>query len=112
MSNTLTKIGGSARFSAIATHAGQIHLAGQVSQLKDAGIEEQSADVFAKVDVLLAEAGSDRRHIISVQVWLSNMDDYAGFNAAWDTGSARSPLPRASASRRAWRNHTTRLNCW
>ncbi len=84
MSQTLTKIGGSARFSAIASHGGQIHLAGQVSQLKEAGIQEQSADVFAKVDALLAEAGTDRGHVISVQVWLADMDDYAGFNEAWD----------------------------
>lgn len=93
MSNTLTKIGGSARFSAIATHAGQVHLAGQVSQLRDAGIEQQSADVFAKVDALLSEAGTDRGHIISVQVWLADMDDYAGFNAVWDDWVREIPPP-------------------
>jgi enamine deaminase RidA (YjgF/YER057c/UK114 family) len=85
MSHTLTKTGGSARFSAIASHGGQIHLAGQVSQLKEADIVAQSNDVFAKVDALLAEAGTDRSHIISVQVWLTDMSDYAGFNDAWDS---------------------------
>lgn len=84
MPSTLTKIGGSARFSAIASHGGQIHLAGQVSQLKDADVAEQSRDVFAKVDALLLEAGTDRSQIISVQVWLSDMADYAAFNDAWD----------------------------
>jgi enamine deaminase RidA (YjgF/YER057c/UK114 family) len=85
MSTTLRKIGGTARFSAIASHGGQVHLAGQVSQLKDGDIIAQSDDVFAKVDALLAEAGTDRGQIISVQVWLSDMDDYAGFNQAWDS---------------------------
>lgn len=84
MSPMLKKIGGSTRFSAIASHGGQIHLAGQVSQLKDGDIIAQSKDTFAKVDALLADAGTDKGHIISVQVWLSNMDDYSAFNEAWD----------------------------
>lgn len=84
MTGTLRKIGGSARFSAIAVHNGQVHLAGQVSQLKDGGIAAQSQDVFAKVDTLLAEAGTSRENLISVQIWLANMDDYAGMNAVWD----------------------------
>lgn len=84
MSHALKKMGGSERFSAIATHAGQIHLAGQVSQLQDADIGEQSNDVFAKVDTLLAQAGARREDIISVQIWLSDMSEYAQMNAAWD----------------------------
>lgn len=84
MTDTLTKIGGSARFSAISIHNGQVHLAGQVSQLKDGDITEQSRDVFAKVDALLAEAGTSRENLISVQIWLADMADYAGMNAVWD----------------------------
>lgn len=84
MSQTLTKTGGSARFSAIAKHSGQVHLAGQVSQLETGDITAQSNDVFAKVDALLAQAGSHRGDIISVQIWLTDMADYDGMNAAWD----------------------------
>ncbi len=84
MDQPVTKIGGSARFSAIAIHNGAVHLAGQVSQLKDADIVEQSKDVFAKIDALLEEAGSDRSKLISVQLGLADMDDYAGLDAAWD----------------------------
>lgn len=84
MTDTLRKMGGSSRFSAIAIHNGQVHLAGQVSQLKDGDIDAQSRDVFAKVDTLLAEAGSSRHDLISVQIWLADMADYAGMNAVWD----------------------------
>ncbi|SDF25591.1 RidA family protein [Limimaricola pyoseonensis] len=84
MTGTLRKIGGSSRFSAIAVHNGQVHLAGQVSQLKDGDIAVQSRDVLAKVDALLAEAGCGRDDLISVQIWLSDMADYAGMNAVWD----------------------------
>ncbi|MBR9650381.1 RidA family protein [Thalassovita aquimarina] len=84
MPSELIKIGGSARFSAIAIHNDTVHLAGQVSQLKDADIREQSRDVFAKVDALLEQAGTTRDKMISVQIWLADMDDYAGMNAEWD----------------------------
>ncbi len=84
MTGTLTKIGGSARFSAIAIHNGQVHLAGQVSQLKEGDIEAQSRDVFAKIDALLTEAGCSREDLVSVQLWLSDMADYHGMNAVWD----------------------------
>jgi enamine deaminase RidA (YjgF/YER057c/UK114 family) len=84
MTDSLRKIGGSARFSAISIHNGQVHLAGQVSQLKDGDIAAQSRDVFAKVDDLLDQAGTTRENLISVQIWLANMDDYAGMNTIWD----------------------------
>ncbi|WP_417474764.1 RidA family protein [Leisingera sp.] len=93
MTGTLRKIGGSSRFSAIAIHNGQVHLAGQVSQLKDGDIEAQSRDVFAKVDALLAEAGTSRQNLISVQIWLADMDDYAGMNAVWDEWVADTTPP-------------------
>ena len=68
MTDSLRKIGGSARFSAISIHNGQVHLAGQVSQLKDGDITAQSRDVFAKVDDLLDQAGTTRENLISVQI--------------------------------------------
>jgi len=80
----VNKIGGSSRFSAIAIHNGTVHLAGQVSQLKEASIAEQSIDVFAKVDTLLGDAGADRGNMLSVQIWLADMDDYAQMNEQWD----------------------------
>ncbi|MFW8634739.1 RidA family protein [Cribrihabitans pelagius] len=106
MTDTLTKIGGSPRFSAIAIHNGQVHLAGQVSQLKDGGIEAQSRDVFAKIDALLAEAGSSRDDLISVQIWLADMADYDGMNAVWDDWvSAVTPPTRVCVEARMAQPH-------
>ncbi len=84
MSQTVQKIGGSSRFSAIAIKNGIIHLAGQVSQLETAGIAEQAKDVFAKVDALLEQAGSKREDMLSVQIWLADMADYEAMNLEWD----------------------------
>jgi enamine deaminase RidA (YjgF/YER057c/UK114 family) len=84
LTTTIRKIGGSSRFSAIAIHNGVAHLAGQVSQLADGDIVAQANDTFAKVEALLAEAGSGKERLLSVQLWLADMADYDAMNAAWD----------------------------
>lgn len=89
----LTKIGGSSRFAAIAIHGNTVHLAGQVSQIEEGDIAEQSRDVFAKVDALLAQAGTTRDKLISVQIWLADMADYAAMNAEWDAWVAGTTPP-------------------
>ncbi len=81
---TIKHIGGSERFSAIVIHGNVAYLAGQVSQKKEAGIAEQTQDVFDKIDALLEQAGSSRASMLSVQIWLKNMADYDGMNAVWD----------------------------
>lgn len=80
----IQRIGGSSRFSAITIHNQTVYLAGQVSQLTEGGIAEQSTDVFAKVDSLLAEAGTEKSRVLSVQIWLKTMADYTGMNEVWD----------------------------
>lgn len=80
----IQRIGGSARFSAITIHNNTAYLAGQISQLKEGDITEQSNDVFAKVDALLEEVKTEVSRVLSVQIWLKTMDDYTGMNEVWD----------------------------
>lgn len=84
MSQSIQRTGTTSRFSSIVIHERTVYLAGQVSQLQEADIREQSQDVFAKVDQLLKQAGSDRSLLLSAQIWLRTMDDYDGMNAVWD----------------------------
>ncbi|MBX3686126.1 MAG: RidA family protein [Rhodocyclaceae bacterium] len=84
MTHQIQRIGGSQRFSQVVTHNHTVYLAGQVSQLADGDITAQSEDVFAKIDALLEQAGSDKNHMLSAQIWLADMDDYDAMNAAWD----------------------------
>ncbi len=38
-----------------------------------------------KIDALLAEAGSDKHHLLSAQIGLKNIDrDFAAMNAVWE----------------------------
>ena len=37
-----------------------------------------------EVDRLLAEAGTDKTRILTAQIWLADMADFAEMNAVWD----------------------------
>ncbi|WP_417522613.1 RidA family protein [Marinovum sp.] len=70
------------RMSKIVKHNGTVYLCGQVG----AGdtVTEQTRDCLSRIDALLAEAGSDRNHILQAIVWLADMADFAEMNAVWD----------------------------
>lgn len=63
---------------------GFVFTAGQVPDDMTLDIAGQAGQVLAKIDELLAEAGTDKSRAISAQVWLGTRDDLAGFNAVWD----------------------------
>jgi len=60
-----------------------VYLAGQVGG-PEGDIKEQAQTMLAKVDALLAEAGSSRQHMLSATVYLRDMKDFAAFNEIWD----------------------------
>lgn len=59
-------------------------LAGQVADNRKAGIKEQTADILARIDRLLADSGTDKTAIVSASVWLPNIIDFDAFNSVWD----------------------------
>lgn len=90
-----------ARYSEIAVHNGIIFLAGQVPDDPSQDIRGQTAQVLAAIDRLLAEAGSDRTRLLSVQIYLADLADYDGMNEIWDAWlSAGHAPPRATVQAR------------
>ena len=72
------------RLSEAAIFNGTVYLAGQIAEKTKADAYEQTVEVLSHVDRLLAEAGSDKRHILQATVYLSSMKHYADMNRAWD----------------------------
>lgn len=72
------------RYSEAAIHQGVIHLAGQVPNDASLDIQGQTSEVLAMIDALLAQAGSDKNHLLMVTIYLADLADYAGMNAVWD----------------------------
>ncbi|WP_116136821.1 RidA family protein [Trinickia diaoshuihuensis] len=72
------------RLSEIAIHNGTIYLAGQIAEETSQDIRGQTREVLGHIDRLLAEAGSDKSQLLSVQIYLADMNDFQGMNAVWD----------------------------
>jgi enamine deaminase RidA (YjgF/YER057c/UK114 family) len=72
------------RLSETAIHSGTVYLAGQVPDDLSLDIRGQTAQVLAIVDLLLAEAGSDKSRILMAQIFLSDITDIAAMNEVWD----------------------------
>lgn len=80
------------RMSQIVVHGNTIYLAGQVGTA-GASVARQTADCLAKVDALLAEAGSDKGRILQAVIWLADMDDFEEMNAVWDAWVPKGQAP-------------------
>lgn len=85
------------RMSQIVVHNGTVYLAGQVGEDMGAGIEQQTRETLVAIERLLDEAGTDKHHLLSVTIYLKNIDaDFAGMNSVWDQW-----LPQGVAPARA-----------
>ena len=82
------------RYSEIVIHNGTVYLAGQLADDYNGDIVQQTRETLANTDRMLAEAGSDKSKILSVTIYLKDMDrDYVGLNQVWDAWVAPGAAP-------------------
>jgi enamine deaminase RidA (YjgF/YER057c/UK114 family) len=79
----IKRIGTGPRMSEAVCYNGIVWVAGQVGT-PGASVAQQTADCLAEVDRILAEAGTDKTRILSVQIWLADISTFAEMNAVWD----------------------------
>lgn len=70
------------RMSQANIHNGIVYLAGQVGD--GATVADQTRAVLAEIDRLLALSGSSKSRILSAQIWLADMADFAEMNSVWE----------------------------
>lgn len=67
-------------------------------------ITTQTRQVLDRVDKLLEQAGTNRSHLLTVQVWLRDMDSFDEHNAAWNEWvDPDDPPARACVQSDLWR---------
>lgn len=75
----------SARASMIVQHGGVVYLSGQVAEDPEADITDQTRSVLARIDALLAEAGTSNERILSATIYLRDIsNDFAPMNEVWN----------------------------
>jgi len=80
------------RMSQAVIHGGLVYLAGQVGA-PGKGVAEQTRAVLARIDELLAAAGSDKTRILQATIWLADIGDFAAMNSVWDAWVAPGHAP-------------------
>ena len=75
----------SERASKIVIHNGVVYLAGMVAADPDADIQDQTRSTLARVDEALAEAGTNNENLLSVEIFLRDIDNhFALMNEVWN----------------------------
>ncbi|KAL7469990.1 hypothetical protein ACHAXS_010229 [Conticribra weissflogii] len=74
------------RMSQIVIHNNIVYLSGQVDEsLESTDVEAQTKGTLAKIDKLLAEAGTDKSKLIRATIWLKDIEkDFKGMNKVWE----------------------------
>lgn len=69
----------------IVRHDNVIYLSGQVAEDPDADVQEQTRSTLARVEALLAEAGTTPDQVLSATIYLRDIaNDFAPMNEVWN----------------------------
>ena len=81
------------RLSEMTIFNGTVYLAGQVATDAAQDIRGQTAQVLAAIDKLLAEAGTDKAHILMCQIFIKDLADFPAMNEVWEDWVAPGDAP-------------------
>ena len=91
---------GSRMSQAVAAN-GLLYVAGQVADDRKAGVEDQTRDVLAKIDALLAQAGTSKSKLVALNVFLPSIGDFDAMNTVYDAWiDPQNPAARACVEAR------------
>ena len=81
---TITRIKPGPRMSQTVVHGNTVYTAGQVADDSSADVVNQTQQVLAKIDGLLAEAGTAKSKILKATIWLTDISHFNEMNSVWD----------------------------
>lgn len=90
---SITRLEPGRRFCQAVVHGDTVYLAGQTSHRADAGVYEQTLDILAEIDRLLAAAGTDKSKLLMANVWLVDIGTFDEMNRAWEAWADAANLP-------------------
>jgi enamine deaminase RidA (YjgF/YER057c/UK114 family) len=72
------------RMSQAVVHGNTVYLAGITADDASRDVKGQTAQILAKIDKLLAEAGTDKSMLLSANIWLTDIGTWSQMNEVWD----------------------------
>lgn len=94
------------RISYVTTHGSIVYVAGITANPRRLGdVKDQTRDVLARIDSLLAEARTDKSKLLTAQVWLTDMKLFGDHNDAWNewVDPRNAPVRACLLSPQLWR---------
>jgi enamine deaminase RidA (YjgF/YER057c/UK114 family) len=91
--NPIRRIKPGPRMSGAVVHGNTVYLAGLTADDKSQDVKGQTRQILAKIDGLLAEAGSDKSKILSANIWLTDIGTWSQMNEVWDAWVAPGHTP-------------------
>lgn len=80
---TIKRIDPEHRMSEAVIHNNTVYYTSVPESLDD-DAEAQTANALAVIDALLTRVGSDKSRILDATIFLTNKEDFAAMNRAWD----------------------------
>jgi enamine deaminase RidA (YjgF/YER057c/UK114 family) len=73
------------RMSKAVIHGDTVYLAGIVADSpKGKSMAEQTNNILSQIDGFLAMAGTDKTKLLSANIWITEMAQFAEMNTVWD----------------------------
>jgi len=73
------------RMSKAVVHGNTVYLAGIVADNpKGKSVKEQTQDILTQIEGFLKKAGTDKSKLLSANIWITDMAEFAEMNAVWD----------------------------
>ena len=73
------------RMSQAVVHGNTVYVAGQVANDTSADVAGQTRQILARIDALLAVAGTDKSRLLSATIYLADIGTFAAMNVAWES---------------------------
>ncbi len=81
---TIKRIEAGPRMSQAVINGNTVYLAGVVADDTKQDVKGQTKQILAKIDRLLAAAGTDKSKLLSANIWLTDISTWTQMNEVWD----------------------------
>ena len=80
-------------------HGDTVYLGGLTDEDSTRDIMEQTRRVLERIDMYLAQAGTNKTRVLRAEIWLKNMSDFTDMNSVWNAWvDPQNPPVRACVS--------------
>jgi len=72
------------RMSEAVVHGNTVYLQGLTADDESLDVKGQTRQILAKIDALLAQAGTDKSKLLCANIWLTDIGTWSQMNEVWD----------------------------